>query len=83
MLTNVHVAGDRKQIVLSFNASSGTVLYTVPAGKTCVGVIFGGGATVNNISMASSPPAPVTLIAGTVLAAYGSSSTGYFIGVEQ
>jgi hypothetical protein len=31
-----------KQIATSnFSTTSGTILYTVPAGKTCVGVLFG------------------------------------------
>lgn len=85
MLTENRTKAEPKQIVLSFNGTSGTVLYTVPSGKTCKGTLFGGSAIVGGatVAIASGGAAPIELIAGTILKAYGTTNYGYFVGVEQ
>lgn len=83
-----------KQIVLSSSTTVSTVLYTVPAGKSCTGVIAGSPGTdcgfyINNqiVRCAASgstygyAPVTVTLLAGTIVSA--TNSQGVFIGVES
>lgn len=78
----------RKQIILSLSGTNGTVIYTVPAGKTCTGTLYGLGSTakIGAVSVtigASGAPAawPITLIAGTVVKS--TATEAVFIGVEQ
>lgn len=92
MLTQTASASTaRKGIIIgSADAVGGTVLYTVPTGKSCVGSFggyTGGYFTLN--AMTFYPYAPygpchaveVTLIAGTVIKA--GPGGAWFIGVEQ
>jgi hypothetical protein len=89
------ISAPPKQIVLDFSGSDNTILYTVPAGRTCTGTFFGkpssnGAARINGpkvwFSSSSTPgtnPVVAVLIAGTVLAATSSDGNCTFVGVEE
>lgn len=85
MLTEHRAKDEPKQIVLSFIGAAGAVLYTVPAGKTCRGTLFGGSGVIGaaTVAVGASGAVPLELIGGTVLKAFGTSAYGYFVGVEQ
>lgn len=82
----------QKQLVFNVN-NSGSVLYTVPAGKTFIGYFTGNGTNayiqINSVQVFSTSGTagyaalliPLTLIAGTVLS--GGSYAGAVWGIEQ
>ena len=78
-------SGPRRQIAVA-SATDAVVLYVVPAGRTFVGTIHGGGIRLNQSAAFSLPgssvPLPVTLIGGTVVTQSGTTQT-CLIGVEQ
>ncbi|MFV1943495.1 hypothetical protein VPH49_22025 [Pseudomonas luteola] len=94
IVDNPSTGGTGKQVNFSTTTSttSGTVLYTVPVGKTCKGVfscIASGGATANAVSVIINmgtlhvpSPLEVTLVAGTVIKS-NATGTLSFCGVEQ
>ena len=96
MLTVVPNTGGnaRRQINLEFTGTSGTILYTVPAGKTCTGHFIGrisstGTVNINGVvyflssGSVTSVVLPVVLVAGTVLRARGTDGNATFIWVEE
>lgn len=85
-------AATAKQIVV--NVNSGSVVYTVPTGKTFIGsytsTAASGSIYINGVlvyaNLSGTPngpcfPIPLTLVAGTVVT--GNSSQGSIFGVEQ
>ena len=81
-------AADKKQIVLNFSTSTGTVLYIVPEGKICKGHAFltsttgqvnVNGNTVNLGSVATTYP--FEFVSGTALRT--TSSNVWLVGVEE
>jgi hypothetical protein len=85
-------AASQKQLVFNVN-NSGSVVYTVPAGKTFVGYYVPGATSsyisINGVSVYGTAGTagyanvaiPLTLIAGTVLS--GGSATGAVYGIES
>lgn len=80
-------SGTARQIALTSNAS-GTIMYTVPAGKTFTGHYFssgtGAGVRLNGLDLYFNgyEVRPVTLVAGTVFANSANAPLS-LIGVEQ
>lgn len=95
MLTQVQGGTSARLVAFSTLSATGTVRYTVPAGRTWRGHMWGlngtqPGATFNGVQLnltlnstgSASVPVPLTLPAGTVVADSGNQGIG-FIGVEE
>lgn len=63
--------------------ASGTVRYTVPAGRVFNGNFYGYTAMINGASIQVSGAYSVTLLAGTVVASDTTNSNTSLIGVES
>jgi archaellin len=90
MLTSVLEAtvSEKKQIVFSFNVLNSVILYTVPEGKTCKGIVISpasGSSDINVNAVVVPVPTPrnasFEFVSGTVLRATGTNAM--FVGVEE
>lgn len=73
-----------KHINFSLTANAGTVLYTVPADKTMVGVFSDKSMVgINGAYTNVAPSVQYTFPGGTVFSGWSASGTGNLVGVES
>lgn len=85
-------ASSRRQIIVQITVNYGTMLYTVPPGKTFTGHLTSTSTSypayiyADGVQLAAPPGGivPLTLVAGTVVTGYGTSNNGgTLVGIEE